>query len=64
MRFTGTFSIAVLVTPKIVAVTPIQLPALPFEFLGASGLIVARSRFPASGDGASVIEWVERIRDF
>ena len=46
MRFTGTFIIVltlfvtVLVTSNIVAVKPIELLTLPFEFLGSSSVVV------------------------
>ncbi len=49
MRFTGTFIIvgvlfvAVLVTSSIVAVKPIQLLTLPFEFLGSSSVVLPAS---------------------
>ena len=46
MRFTGTFVIvvtlfvAVLITSNIIAVKPIQLLTLPFEFLGSSSIVL------------------------
>ena len=46
MRFTGTFVIvvtlfvAVLITSNIIAVKPIQLLTLPFEFLGSSSVVL------------------------
>ena len=46
MRFTGTFIIVValfitvLVTSNIIAVKPIELLALPFEFLGSSSVVL------------------------
>ena len=49
MRFTGTFIIVVVlfvaapVTSNIVAVKPIQLLTLPFEFLGSSSVVLPAS---------------------
>ena len=46
MRFTGTFVIVVtmfvvvLITSNIIAVKPIQLLTLPFEFLGSSSVVL------------------------
>ena len=49
MRFTGTFIIvltlfvAVLITSNIIAVKPIELLTLPFEFLGSSSVVLPAS---------------------
>ena len=49
MRFTGTFVIVVtlfvivLITSNIIAIKPIQLLTLPFEFLGSSSIILPAS---------------------
>ena len=56
MRFTGTFIIVVilfvivLITSNIIAVKPIQLLTLPFEFLGSSAVILPAAMiiFPVS----------------
>ena len=56
MRFTGTFIIVVilfvivLITSNIIAVKPIQLLTLPFEFLGSSAVILPAAMiiFPIS----------------
>ena len=61
MRFTGTFIIvAVLVTSNIVAVKPMRLLTLPFEFLGSASMVLPASTiiFPISyivGDGLTEI---------
>ena len=49
MRFTGTFIIvvtvfvAVLITSNIIAVKPIELINLPFEFIGSSSVVIPAS---------------------
>ena len=49
MRFTGTFIIivtlfvAVLITSNIIAVKPIELLTLPFEFIGSNSVVIPAS---------------------